>query len=218
MVLIDTGSEPGAVPTLLDYARDRLQAQPGDIKYVFLTHWHGDHSGAAEKLRELTGAEIVCHQDDSYLLTGANEIETCWGKRMPRPGLGTVSRWVCAAGYRVMRSNTDPLVPDRLVWEGDEPFGPDWTVLHLPGHTPGSCGLWSARHKILFAGDTILSTGKRIIPPIPLLVQEHGKLYESWQKLSRLGRVEWILPGHFVPCRWNREIAMAPMVRRYASK
>ncbi|MGE5543865.1 MAG: MBL fold metallo-hydrolase [Bacillota bacterium] len=190
LVIVDTGSEPKAAPILINYVKNRLHESPEQIKYIFLTHWHGDHSGAAQKIRELTGARIICHQDDSHLLAGTTRIEYCWNKPMPRSGLNPLLRLVCAAGYRMMKANTDPLQPDMVVEDGAMPFGSEWRVIHLPGHTPGSCGLWSARRRILFAGDTVLSAGKRmLVPPVPFLIQEPEKLYDSWCKLSRLGEI-----------------------------
>lgn len=31
------------------------------------------------------------------------------------------------------------------------------TVLHTPGHTPGHVAFWSAKHKVLLAGDAIVT-------------------------------------------------------------
>ena len=178
---------------------------------------HGDHTGAAEKIRELTGAEIICHRDESRLLAGTGEIEYCWNRPMPRTGLTPFLRMVSAAGYGLMKANTAPLQADILVKDGDMPFGPEWTVIHLPGHTPGSCGLWSERHRILFAGDTVLCVGRRTIhPPVSFLIQDRSKFYQSWCRLNRLGEINWILPGHFRPLRWNGPLDILPAVQKYA--
>ena len=83
IVIIDTGSETKAASFLLDYVRRRLSRGPEQIRYIFLTHWHGDHAGGAERIRELTGARIICHRDDSPLLAGKGEIDCCWSKPMP---------------------------------------------------------------------------------------------------------------------------------------
>ncbi len=217
LAIVDTGSEPKAASILINYVRDRLKENPEEIKYVFLTHWHGDHTGAAEKIRELTGAQIICYQDEASLLDGSGDIEVCWNKPMPRTGLNSFMQLVCAAGYRLMKANNNPLQVDMIVKEGATPFDAEWTVVHSPGHTPGSCGLWSPRQRILFSGDSILGLGKRIFPPLPFLVQDPEKLNESWNKLCQLGRIDWILPGHFSPVNWNKELAIVPMERKYGS-
>ncbi|MGI6514057.1 MAG: MBL fold metallo-hydrolase [Syntrophomonadaceae bacterium] len=214
MVAVDTGAETGAASTVTAYVRHRFQEE---LRYIFLTHWHGDHTGAAEKIRELTGAEIICHRDESRLLAGTGEIEYCWNRPMPRTGLTPFLRMVSAAGYGLMKANTAPLQADILVKDGDMPFGPEWTVIHLPGHTPGSCGLWSERHRILFAGDTVLCVGRRTIhPPVSFLIQDRSKFYQSWCRLNRLGEINWILPGHFRPLRWNGPLDILPAVQKYA--
>lgn len=45
----------------------------------------------------------------------------------------------------------------RLIGEGDviDTGGEAFEVLHLPGHSPGSIGLWNARTGVLFSGDAI---------------------------------------------------------------
>ena len=144
LVIVDTGSETKVASILINHVRNRLHEDPDQIRYIFLTHWHGDHAGAAERIRELTGAQIICHQDDSHLLAGTTEIDYCWNKPMPKSGLNPIMQLVCAAGYRIMKANTDSLQPDMVVEEGAMPFGSEWKVIHLPGHTPGSCGLWSS--------------------------------------------------------------------------
>ncbi len=50
-----------------------------------------------------------------------------------------------------------PAVPTRLVAEGSivDTGDRSFEVLHLPGHSPGSIGLWEAATGILFSGDAI---------------------------------------------------------------
>ncbi len=205
LVVVDTGSNPQAAHRLVEYLKQR-DREPEEIKYIFLTHWHGDHSGGAEELRRITGAKIICHQDDAPLLSGSSEIESLWGKRMPRTGLNPILRMVCAVGYGFMNANTDSLLPDLVVGSGPAPFDPGWEVIHLPGHTPGSCGLWSPERKILFAGDTLICIFSRIMLPISFLIECPDKIGNSLHKLRDLGHIEWILPGHFLPLRWKRTL------------
>ena len=93
LVIVDTGSEIKAAPIVVDYVKNRLHQTPDQIRYIFLTHWHGDHSGAAERLRELTEPN-VCHQGDSSLLAGNAGIDYCWDKL--RVGLNPFMQLVCS--------------------------------------------------------------------------------------------------------------------------
>jgi len=50
-----------------------------------------------------------------------------------------------------------PAPATRVVEEGDVVDTGDrrFEILHLPGHSPGSIGLWEARTGILFSGDAV---------------------------------------------------------------
>lgn len=207
LTVIDTGSEPGNADIILGYTARKLGRNPHSIKNIFLTHWHGDHSGAAERLREMTGAPISCHRNDAPLLSGQQEVDVFWERPMPRQGLNHFLKGVCAIGYMTMNSNNNPLTPDVIVDEGPAPFDQSWSVLSLPGHTPGSCGLWSESRRMLFCGDTVLVMGKGLDKPFPFLIEDRKALQRSWDKLAALGTIDWIMPGHFKPLRFRGVIA-----------
>ena len=40
------------------------------IKFIVLTHAHGDHIGAVKQVKEATGAEVAIHADDAKSLSG----------------------------------------------------------------------------------------------------------------------------------------------------
>ena len=60
-------------------------------------------------------------------------------------------------GWSADRYEVEPAPATRLVDEGDVIDLGDrhFEVLHLPGHSPGSIGLWEERTGILFSGDAI---------------------------------------------------------------
>ena len=61
------------------------------------------------------------------------------------------------AGFSAARHVLRGAEPTRLLGEGDVIDLGDraFEVLHLPGHSPGSIGLWEARSGLLFSGDAI---------------------------------------------------------------
>ena len=61
------------------------------------------------------------------------------------------------AAWRARRSNAAPAPATRLLGDGDVIDLGDraFEVLHLPGHSPGSIGLWEAATGILFSGDAV---------------------------------------------------------------
>ena len=55
--VIDPGAEAAVI---LNY----VEANKLKVKYVFLTHGHGDHTGAAAEVTESTGAELFINEKD----------------------------------------------------------------------------------------------------------------------------------------------------------
>ena len=69
-------------------------------------------------------------------------------------------------------------------------------VVHLPGHTVGHCGFYSARHDVLFSGDLWVrfmmrtQVSPRIFTDAPELV------LPSLRKARAIG-ARWLIPGHY---------------------
>ena len=119
---VDPGDESNV---MLDY----LEENRITLREIFLTHGHYDHTGAAETLREETGARIWIHPAD--LAEGPGESFRFYS---PLGGVGTYA-------------------------EGDEiPVGGlTFRVLETPGHSPGSVSLVCG--PALFCGDTLFRDG-----------------------------------------------------------
>ncbi|MGE5417007.1 MAG: MBL fold metallo-hydrolase [Acidobacteriota bacterium] len=197
IIVIDTGSNDKDAEAIAGFVEKKLHCSANSIHYIFLTHWHGDHAGGASRLRQLSGARVLCHQDDASVLSGINEVDTYMGVRMPEQGYGLINKTLSVLGYRFLKADTSPVVPDDVFDESPAQFDAEWQMIHLPGHTPGSSGLWSPVQKILFSGDVVLCMGKKIVPPISMLVNNYSSLRSSWEKVNGLGEIKWILPGHF---------------------
>jgi glyoxylase-like metal-dependent hydrolase (beta-lactamase superfamily II) len=99
---------------------------------------------------------------------------------------------------------------DRYLLDGDElDFGEHkLTVLHTPGHTPGSLCFVIANHA--FVGDTILAGGiGRQMPETDLRRQ----MMSIGTKLLRLPPATALYPGHGPATSLEREIAQNPIFR-----
>ncbi len=127
------------------------------------SHTHYDHTGGfhefeerlvhPQEAQELANPEgfsgLVAEQLDDGLveaIRGAGiEIPDCLVDALPGPGYDP-------AAYKVL-----PAPATRLVEEGDivDTGSRRFEVLHLPGHSPGSIGLWEAETGVLFSGDAI---------------------------------------------------------------
>src|SRR5215475_1954357 len=131
---------------------------------VFTTHTHIDHIGGHPEFSDL---EILVHPLEAAELRKPGTK----GLRFPprpreqvealrRSGIELTEFMVEAvphAEYDVHSYGRDPVEPTRLVDEGDvvDLGNRRLEVLHLPGHSPGSIGLWEPQTSSLFTGDVI---------------------------------------------------------------
>jgi hydroxyacylglutathione hydrolase len=134
-VVIDPGDDNDRILTTL--AADRLT-----VVHIINTHGHFDHAGANQRLKEVTGADILIHHADAPMLTQLSASAAAWG----------------------LAADNSPMA-DRLLDDGDTiTFGNRLlTVLHTPGHTPGGICLYveypeaGGLKKAVFVGDTLFS-------------------------------------------------------------
>jgi len=138
--LIDCGSSEG-YPAL----KRSLQAfgyHPRDITRVIGTHGHWDHLSGMALLREESDARLYMHEGDrEQVESGDYDLTSAF--LYGRPFL--------------------PVRVDGLLRDGDilQINNFEFTVIHTPGHTPGSVCLWAevGGHPVstglLIAGDTI---------------------------------------------------------------
>lgn len=126
-VIIDPG---GRAEDILKYlAEKKLQ-----LKYILLTHGHGDHLGAVDALRQACGAAVMIHQGDAAMLPDAQK------------NFSAFMNFACEVSPA-----------DAYVNDGQEiVFGNSkLKVIHTPGHSPGS--VCYGTDEVLFSGDTLFA-------------------------------------------------------------
>lgn len=181
--MIDTGmvGEPFLIRRLVR----RLGLKPGSIKAILLTHGHLDHAGNVAWLKEWTGAKIYAHVEEARHIAGT----------YPYTG---ITRWcgrLEAAGRRLFRYRAAAI--DQFLADGDElPFWGGLRVMHLPGHTAGHCGFYSAMHDLLFSGDMFASYFFNVHRPPAILNSVPEQFPVSVERIRRLNP-RWIVPGHY---------------------
>ena len=87
---------------------------------------------------------------------------------------------------------------DEFLADGQRlPFWGGLQVVHLPGHTIGHCGFFSARHDLLFSGDMFASYFFNTHKPWPILNSLPEQFTASAEKIHRLR------PRRMVPCHYD---------------
>jgi glyoxylase-like metal-dependent hydrolase (beta-lactamase superfamily II) len=193
--VIDPGDEGGRIIALLD----RLKLIPA---YILLTHGHFDHIGAVPFLAEeyrgrcRGDCKIAIHAADAEYL--GPDSRSAHNRSFIAAGGDTAS---LQAIYREKIRNDMP-PPDRALEEGDT-VGP-FTVLHLPGHTPGSIGLWDKKEGVLFSGDTLFcgDYGRTDLPG-----GSETQMFASLKRLSTLDGGIRVFPGHGPATTIEREVS-----------
>ena len=126
-MVIDPGGEAEKIIELLDI----LGAK---IKYIYLTHCHGDHIGALNEVKSKKGGMVLIQKDDYE------------GLKSPVINLtGTL----CEVPISIEA--------DSRVNDGDilHIGSLEFKVIHTPGHTKGGSSLYCEKEKMLFSGDTL---------------------------------------------------------------
>jgi glyoxylase-like metal-dependent hydrolase (beta-lactamase superfamily II) len=133
LAVIDTGMPETVQAVLLPYLA-KIGRSPADVGVIALTHAHGDHFCGNEELKRLSGAPIFAHE----LEADALEEPLHWLDREITPGPAD-------CGLR----------------DGDvlDLGGRSLEVVHLPGHTPGSCGYYLRDSATLITGDALQALG-----------------------------------------------------------
>jgi len=155
-LVIDTGM---GVVSLVAEMQDLLDKPVTAVA----THGHADHIGSHHEFDDVVAhpaeAESLRHPDLASL-----DVAEAWGQEMvdwlsevgyALPGKYFVT--ALPAGTSLTSFRQRPTTITRLVDEGDviDLGDRQFEVLHLPGHSPGSIGLWEGATGTFFSGDAI---------------------------------------------------------------
>ena len=146
----------------------------GKLKYIYLTHCHGDHIAGVNELKLKKGGKILIHREDSEGLNNKQINLTEIIDELPEIELEPDSR-----------------IDDKdTIHIGNIEF----KIIHTPGHTKGSTCLYQQNEKLLFSGDTLFrgAWGRTDLPTSSL----EDIMHSITKKLLILPDETIVYPGH----------------------
>lgn len=204
-ILFDTG---GHIVTDREFTNRRellikelesLGCTEHNLGLIVLTHGDNDHACNAAYLRKRFKTKIAMHDGDRELVENPTLHKMMESFQYDSAELQQVFlqyRQVITTATQKALDDFERFSPDIILKDGFDfsPYGFDATVIHMPGHTPGSIAVLT-KSGDLIAGDTLANTEK----PAPARnASDFGQLSASIRKLQNY-TIKSVYPGHGNP-------------------
>ena len=180
--IVDCG--PGPEPLLARI--DALGLRPEGI---VLTHCHHDHIAGIDTVLGKYGPMPIAAHEEEWEWNATPELNL--SAFLGRPSTAT-----------------PPDVP--LVDGGECPLGPDWAIMHVPGHSPGSVAFHHPKTSTLIAGDTLFNGS---IGRIDFPTSDPEAMKGSLARLMGLSDETIVYPGHGPSTQIGQERVSNPFLR-----
>jgi hydroxyacylglutathione hydrolase len=187
-LVIDPGDE-------VERILEKVNAHGLRVRAILHTHTHIDHIGGTTDLQRITNGRVLLHREDLFLYENMEMQGAFLGLPPSRVKM--------------------PVPPDEFLNDGQEiqAGALKGTVLHSPGHTPGSCGFFFPALReagLLAAGDTLFagSIGRTDL----WKGDYHQEIASIKKKYLILPDEVVILPGHGPPTTIGRERQFNPFL------
>lgn len=115
-----------------------LDANNLNLKHLINTHMHIDHAFGISYVKENYNLKLECNLEDQFLAQRLNEQANMFGLPIPMSDL---------------QIDKD-LKDGEKIQLGDEHI----SILHVPGHSPGSVVLYAPQSNFIISGDVLFNT------------------------------------------------------------
>lgn len=195
LTLIDAGPRDDASLEGLKSGLARLGYKLSDIKRIIISHAHADHYGLAQVVVEESGASVYIHEWDAPAVSADTDYRA-YRALLTSAGVPNETINQMETGYEKFRGFAYPLARVETLKDEDEILfdHESLTVVHTPGHTPGSICLVRTSNRMVFASDTVLKsiTPNPVLSPDPI---DHTRRFQSLgEYLVSLARIRSLAP------------------------
>jgi glyoxylase-like metal-dependent hydrolase (beta-lactamase superfamily II) len=143
-VLIDTGIFMKTKYLIDELNKSDFHLQ--QLKLILITHCHCDHIGGVKEILDQSTAKVAAHKNDIPYILQKSIIDGPYKEMMIEE-------------QKVMKK-LNCVVPKVDIELEDNDIIESFSVINVPGHTPGSIALYQSEKRWMFFGDVIRESKK----------------------------------------------------------
>ncbi|MEI7639745.1 MAG: MBL fold metallo-hydrolase [Syntrophus sp. (in: bacteria)] len=206
ITLFDTGLNTPETFIRLEESLQGMGKTVGDIKRIFITHYHIDHCGMAGRLQNISGARIHMSEQSRPFILRRDDEEFLFVDRikdfsmihgLPEKAIDFISGLLLTFKKAGSSFTIDEFyLPEHRVVVG----GKEMQVIPTPGHTHDHVSFYFPQERILLSGDHVLPEITPNLSP-DLFAPEFRPLRSYLDSLALMEAlpVEKVYPAHGQP-------------------
>ncbi len=231
--------DPGTSRLKLKQALKLMDVEIQNIKNVILTHAHSDHYVLIDFLRKKACPEVYIHHKDREFLENTGKyvsflFDMEFFKKRPkfREFQQVLKYFSNPEEFKIEegRINLNPAIksvfdtwkiynitPDHE-YKHSETLPSNLEAIHLPGHSPGHCGLLSKEKSIVFCADIDFNKrGPTVSSPFAN-IHDYKQSINSLNRIISKFKIRYLFPGHWNPIFSNLKVHLLKFGREFNKK
>ncbi|MHA1266617.1 MAG: MBL fold metallo-hydrolase [Candidatus Helarchaeota archaeon] len=190
------------------------------IKNIILTHAHSDHYVNVKYLKKKADPDVyIHHADREFLINLDKYIDLLFDRKFfqNRSKFHEFFRILEYFAHREKFSansktlNLNPvikgifdtwniyqIIPDRE-YSDNEKLPGELKAIHLPGHTPGHCGLLSSPHSLIFCADIDFNKRGPVVSSKYANINAYKLSLKKLRRFIRTEKITQLFPSHWNP-------------------
>jgi alkyl sulfatase BDS1-like metallo-beta-lactamase superfamily hydrolase len=205
-MMVVTGEGNVVIDTSIRAQADRnkklLQAEnSGPIKYIILTHGHGDHTGGVRLWKE-AGTQVIAQKNHVEFMNYQARLNGFFARRNAAQFPGTVPEVGPWPGNYGAKIEPTVLFDDRYEFTLG---GVKFELYHTPGETPDHLTVWVPKYRAAFIGDNYYTSFPNMYTLRGTQQRPALDYINSLNKVLSL-KPEIVIPSHGAAIHGNAEI------------